>query len=334
MDNVSGLLFKLPIDGRPLFKNQQDLVNHLMQDSQSEYYVKPDEHERYNQVQNRLKAYVSQLLSPNVTRNITPDFEASLTRILTSRFERIVDAEKMAAQIIEELKSKKVTTAKTDSRNFILEQLTNDFQNGRYISIITSRPLEVEAENVSDKYSLRKLVFDDFIESLSNIDKPIKDYRFNFPVDSSGNLFWKGIYKLLYRHIKSLDNKKMFFENVQRKIPFQLELNTDLFNEPVLSDLQVLQISNTILRALRKECKVAVFTCEAPIFTLPLIIIDPAETKNAKVYAIIDTNNDNFNVYKFSNEEVILWRLFVWDKLKSQTYCGRMIEIDNNQNSV
>jgi hypothetical protein len=146
-----------------------------------------------------------------------------------------------------------------ESSSSLLDQLASDFRNGQYISIVTSKPLEVEAEISYDKFSLRRLVFEDFIDSITNSDKPLKDYRFNFPVESSGTLFWKGFNKLLIKYLKVAENRKKFLESIQKKISIDINANVDLFNEPVLLESEIAKNSEKIITTLRHECKLVVF---------------------------------------------------------------------------
>lgn len=328
MDRAFQLLFNIDVNGLPLFKNQLDLVNSLLNEPGSEYYVKPEDTEQYLKMQNRLRAYISQLLSSHTSRIITPELKSSLKMLIERRTANNVQAEKLVDEIVGSIQSKKIHNARAEPKLSPLDQLTNDFQKGQYISIITSRPLEIEAEMVSDTYSLRKLFFQDFLECLDNPDTPIKDYRLNFPVESSCHLFWKGINKILVKHLKKVSNKRGFLDSVMNKIGLDINVNSDLFSNPEFTDGDIHRISHAILHSLRKECKLVVFHCDAPLFTLPLIVIDPAETKTAKIYAIVDHHDNNFRVHKFSNEEVVLWRLFVWDKIQSTKYRGVPVDFD------
>jgi len=330
MESANNILFEKTYNGHTLFKNQLDLVIHIIQQPGTEYYASQNDIEKYSRTLNRLKAYVSQLLTSSVFRTITPDFQEALKAIILKKTGDLELTNKITSQIIDELKLRRnipsKTDHKTDHKLNSLEQLSNDFKNGKYISIITSKPLEIEADISNDKFSLRKLVFEDFVDSILSTNQPLKDYRFNFPAESSGALFWKGINKQLIKYLKTLENRKDFLSAIQQKIHIDFNENVDLFHQPVLSDVEIYATSASILRALRKECKLVVFTCDTPIYSLPLIVIDPAETRNAKIYAILDSDNENFNVYKFSNEEIVLWRLFVWDKIKSSKYSGTIVE--------
>lgn len=326
MEKAINLLFETPFNGQTLFKNQQDLVIQLILQPGTEYYVSIEDNEKYNKTLNRLKAFISQLLSPNVTRTVTIEFEQALRLILQKKIGDTELTNNVLSQIIDELKAKKVAALKPETRLSILEQLSIDFRKGQYISIITSKPLEVEADISTDRFSLRKLVFEDFVDSILRTDTPLKDYRFNFPVDSSGALFWKGLNKLLIKYLKNAENRHLFLSCLLNKIQIEFDPKLDLSKLNSLTDLEIYKISETILRALRMECKLVVFTCSAPIYTLPLIVIDPAETKNAKIYALLDSDENSFNVHKFSIEEIILWRLFVWDKIKSPIFGGKIIE--------
>ncbi len=302
------------------FKNQQDLVNQIMQVPGSDYYATSADPEQYRRIQNRLKAYISQLLSPNVNRIITEEFKRVLTAVILRRVNSEGDAQAAVNDIINKLRAKKITSTKNEQ---ILKQLTDDVRNSRYISIITAKPLEVEAD-ITEKFSLRRLVFQDILDSIYSTE-PIKEYRFNFPTSTSGSLFWKGVNKLFVKYLKSATNIEEFLQKLKSKINVDIEMQ-GLFKSIPINNQDIHETATSILRALRKQC-IAVFHNEAPIYTLPLIVIDPAETKTAKVYMIIDDNENDFDVYKLSQEEVLLWRIYVWDKITIQK-SGKPIEID------
>lgn len=77
-----------------------------------------------------------------------------------------------------------------------------------------------------------------------------------------------------------------------------------------------------ILVLLNRNRNIMVFIGRAPIYAIPIVAINPAESKNIKLYALLDINNPEINIHKYSNEDVVLWRLFVWDKLKSKEFAG------------
>jgi hypothetical protein len=62
---------------------------------------------------------------------------------------------------------------------------------------------------------------------------------------------------------------------------------------------------------------ILVFQVTAPFYTIPVIAIDPDDPKAARLYAILENGNPNVYIHKYQKEDYQLWRLFVWDNLKT-----------------
>ena len=324
MERVLNILFGQRENGTQLFKNQQDLVNSFMAVEGTEYYVQPTDPD-YTKAQNRLKAYVSQLLSDNVSLHITPVFVKALQATVVRKVGNTEEARRITDEVVDMLRTKKAISPKDASRQGILDQLEKDFKNARYISIITSKPLEIEAA-ITDQPSLRKFVFNDFIDSVIS-DEMIKDYRFNFPADTSAHMFWSGLNKLIFRLLKSDPRGKAFYTAIHKKLAMEFDAQRDMFLDLPRDDQSLITVTQTILEKLQKTCRVLAFETKAPIYTLPLIVMDPASVDMARVYAIIDLEDGQFNVHKFSHLEVVYWRQSVWDKLKT-THEGTTIKYE------
>src|SRR5580693_4726493 len=100
------LLFKAEFGAEPLFKNQTHLALELLNNPDSHYFMDPDSEERPKAL-SRLKAYISQLFSPEARRSVNEEFRVSLENILNDK--KILtpnySAEEITNDIIEGLKS-------------------------------------------------------------------------------------------------------------------------------------------------------------------------------------------------------------------------------------
>jgi hypothetical protein len=300
-------------------------VQNLIAEPSSKYYIDPSQIELYNRAQNRLKTYVSQLLSTTVTRNVTEDFKSSLTTVIAARL-NINGSSPIVDEIINDLIVKNTPAIRNEPKSSINEEFYSDFFASNYTAIITARPLEIEADSNAGKISIRKALFQDFLQSLSDPERDFKKYRFNFPLETYANLFWKGLRKMLVKYLIENSNDT----NVYQKLHSKFTIDTSTFNQ-IIADREykinhLEEIVDEVLKYLNSNKDILVFISDAPIFSIPLVIINPSEARNSRLYALLDSGNDEISVYKYSTEDVLIWRMFVWDKLKAKQYSGRNIE--------
>src|ERR1043165_6520761 len=83
------ILFEYDWGGNgPLFKNQSNLVNELLDAPESSYYT-PNrtgvDKEAYDKAHNRLKTYISQIFTADTNRRITKEFKQSLAGLLAKK---------------------------------------------------------------------------------------------------------------------------------------------------------------------------------------------------------------------------------------------------------
>lgn len=159
------------------------------------------------------------------------------------------------------------------------------------------------------------------------IDKS-KFYRFNFPAETYCRIFWLGLEKIITRSLASMD----YEEKMQLIYHKSFAITTDTISayerywerkkhqpdtDEIVQEGSELRkrIAQEILERLNRNKIIMVFAVEAPIFTIPFIAINPNES-SAKVYALLDIEDRLSLPYKFTPDNTMLWRLFVWDKLK------------------
>ncbi len=179
----------------------------------------------------------------------------------------------------------------------------------------------VEANFDIDAFSMRNVFFKDFFQTLHN-NQTIKHYRFNFPIVSYATVFWVGIKKVLYRYLLSNRNDFELFKNLYDTYgDFNFSLNDN--------DELLVHLTDAILSKLNKERLIMVFIVDAPIYTLPLVAVNPIANKDFELFAFLDTESEEPNLFQFPPTDRILWRLFVWDKLKDNRYTGKSVEYES-----
>lgn len=332
MKSASEILLGPSFDDKPLFKSQLDLVTSLLNHPKSFYFLSPDRpKDDQARAQGRLKTYISQLFSTNVIRTVTEDFKNSLLLVLTDRLPKN-EAEKICTDVIAALQQKNAALApkeETISPASVKTNLQEDITNANYIVVITARPIDMDATMHESGFSIRRSFFEELIKNiLSQTKEPPKYYRFNFPSETYGELFWSGLDKLLMKFLGSMPESKVFCEFLYEKFSITTETLSKyeryLNEKPDTPNDSSIRQKKEIVQAIAREITVRlnrnkiimVFYNTHPIFSVPLIAINPNES-TAKVYGLLDLDEQPNVVYKFSAENVLLWRIFYWDKIKA-----------------
>lgn len=325
MDAVE-LLFQTKADnGDFLFKNQVDIAIQLLNDPDSKYHVNRANEADYNKSQTRLRTYISQLLSSSAYRTVTEDLKTSLFAVIRKKIVDEARAALLVNAIIDDLKLKNTETVKLEVKTNIVDEFISDFALAKYIAIITSKPLEIEAGINTNNFSLRRTFFSDFFDLLSNPSKDLKHYRFNFPLDSTAILFWKGIKRILFKQLRRNLLNRAILDSLYSKFALKTETYNSIEGAKNLTEENLSIIADEILELLNRNRYIVVITTSSPIFGMPLIAINPAESRNFKLYALLDDDSEIPTVYKYTTEDKILWRLFVWDKIKSPGFGAKEI---------
>lgn len=329
MENASHILFEQIFSGSTLFKNQQDLVNQLIKDPETLYHIAESDIQDYSKAQSRLKTYISQLLSDNTTRNITEDLKSGLIVLLKKkRTIKVEDAENIVIKIIEALKVQNSKNSRSEIKNSVRDQLIADLNEATYIAIITSKPLQIEIDSDVDFFSLRTFLFKDLLDILGDNTKDLKKYRFNFPMDSYGYLFWRGLRRILTEFITE-HNKNNTLSILSKVLYDKFALKTHtlsaLESKAQFTAHEVKKLVDEILILLNRNRFIMVFHTKAPIYGMPQIILNPTDPRNIKVYSLLEDEKNELNIFKYPEQDSILWRIFVWDKLKSKDFVGEEI---------
>ncbi len=330
MKKAIDLLFSSDSSRRALFKSQSDLVFQLLTTPGSAYHITAQEsQENLARLQGRLKTYISQLLSDSVVRSVTDDFKRSLKVILAKQ---IVDYEKLYKDIIEALEAKNAAlSTKPDIGvgNANKKSIKEEIQEANYMTVITARPINMDVPINEGGFSIRSYFFQDLILNLLTTPSKIKYYRFNFPQESYGEQFWSGLTKIMFRFLRDnyyngdiitpLLGKELFLESEISKLYSdslkERSGTSELHNISKHRDT-ILKMAVGIINRLYLEKIIAVFIIEQPIFTIPILAINPDESTSS-VYAILENDADVNSIYQLKGENMLLWKIFVWYKLKS-----------------
>ena len=334
MEDANTILFATDFDGKSLFKNQLDLANQIM--SAGIYKVNFEDQEEVNKIQTRLKTYISQILSETAVRNITDEFKQSLESILSKKIRSSQLRDEVLKKILIDLKTKNTSTTKADVKALSFKQ---DVLGNNYFSIISAKPIAIDKLKDNGEFSLRDFLFQDYIKTFLNNLKP-KYFRFNFPLQSYCELFWIGFRKMIVVELMELLDSEIF-KNIFVNDKFSLKKETKLQYENYkkhagqknyqLINQFIFLLSLDIVELLNKNKIILTFHNTEPIYSTTLIAIMPDTLKETKLYLILEDEEERTQLLKVNSENVLLWRIFVWDKIKTSNG-SKNIEFPSSQN--
>lgn len=310
------LLFNSLHGGSPLFKSQLEFVQRLLHHPDSPYFHQDRNTDDYAKEVNRLKAYVSQLLSSSVNRNITDKFKAGLLVLLK---ERLTDSyDEIYEQVLAALQDKNIAAKTSDKAPHFIDKVYQDLAAGNYIAVITSRPLEISANLEQKVFSFQKYFIQDLIESFLQPGKNLKRYRFNFPLSQYADIFWRELKKIIVTFLNAKRHDASLHNGLMKNYLVSIELLTSLKSASPIQSKVVEEVAEEILMHLTEFRYLLVFVVDAPIYSMPIIAIDPDDPINSRIYAVLDTTH-SVHIHKYLQDDYTLWRLFVWDKLKTNS---------------
>lgn len=318
MRDPNALLFQAQYGGGSLFKSQLDLAQKLLSHPDSPYYNPDVQSPEYAREINRLKAYLSQLMSGTVNRTITPKFLTGLTVLLKDRLRNSQgDPMLIRDTIISALQNRNQPSKAGDSRLSFIDQVYVDLGAAKYIAIITSRPLEISVNLQQKPFSFQKFFVEDLTTSLLQPGKVLKKYRFNFPLLQYAEIFWKELRKIIVGIIIAKQHDVSLHEALFRNYLIKFDQINLLKNIMPIDYADAEAIADNILLYVNGRNRLLlVFVVELPIYSMPIIALDPDDPINSKIYAVLDTSQQVI-IHKYAQEDYLLWRLFVWDKLKT-----------------
>lgn len=306
------LLFEKDYGKGSLFKNQIDLVNELVNSPASSYFIFKNDSVNYNKAISRLKAYISQLFSEEATRKITLDFKYSLESLLTQKLEGLnYNPKEIVNLIIEGLQERNNTIRHFHSSNSrkTFRQESDFFENlleAKHITVFTPREINIEFNILNRKQTFVDLLLENLFHSIKE-NKQIKRFRFNFPLENTCILFWRGLERAI---LKYSENDDRFIGSI---IPLLIQPNEHF---SIKNNYINHKIVNRLLQFISENKIVSVFHLTAPVYLTPSIALNPNDTLSTHVYLVLQTTTGEDNIQKLSNQEVFSWRYFVWDYLK------------------
>lgn len=325
MKKSKEILFDELYGEKPLFNSQQEFVNLLLSEPESGYYT-PEDSEDYQQKVNRLKTYLSQLLSESVSRKMTPVFKRSLENLVKTRLKNTnYNSNEVSQEIITSLVEKNKSA---NTKVFIpffnpKKDLIEAIEKANYVLVITARPFDI-SDNES-KFSFQNFLIQDLFSSLANPEMPMKYFRFNFPLKSLCELFWLALYKNLERTLTQKMTSNEFIETLYLKSLINSSLYKAIKTKEEITEGDISFVTNELIIYLNRNKFVHVFLVDAPIFSAPMIVTNPNDLKKANAYIIIENETKYTHISKLPVEDILTWKLFVYDRMKTQN-AGEQID--------
>ena len=324
------LLFEHDFGNGPLFKNQIELVNELISNIRSSYYQDNDDSIKYTRAVSRLKAYISQLLSDSARRSVTTELHESLRTVIKDRLiASEVNADDITEMIISDFKSINRKDDSIDSgvrKSHVVSGFLKEVIGANYLSVFTSREILFQYEMGDKKVSFVDLLIRNLIDSIKS-GVELKYYRFNFPLEQTCELFWRGLRKEVIKYLKtdaSLISSLLSTVKLLPKNSFENQVQEDVQDYGNAEN----RIVSGLLNYLSSNGIINVFHLEGPAYLVPSVAINPNESNNACTYLFLQSSQGGENLHKLSSEEQVLWKLFFWNNLKKNKI-GKSIEYRN-----
>ncbi len=325
MKKSKEILFEQLYGERPLFDSQQEFVNLLLSEPESGYYT-PNNSEDYQLKVNRLKTYLSQLLSESVSRKVTPVFRRSLEKLINIRLKSTnYNSTEISHEIISSLAEK---NRSANNKALIpgfnpKKDLIETIEKANYVLVITARPFDIS--DSESKFSIQSFLIQDLFDSLANPEKEMKYFRFNFPLKSLCELFWLALYKNLEKTLTRKMTSKDFIETLYLKSSINSSLYDAIKAKEEISQSDISFVANELILYLNRNKFVHVFLVDAPVFSAPMVVTNPNDLKNSNAYVVIENETKFTHISKLPVEDILTWKLFVYDRLKTQN-AGEQID--------
>lgn len=311
------LLFEHDFGSGPLFKNQIELVNELISTPGSSFYTTDEDTIKALRI--RLKTYFSQLLSDTTKRNVNSALINSLKTLLAKKtingdYGGLNDLHRLIIGGLKEknnplLKEGFATVVYPGNANFV-----NDIIAAKNIAVFTAREVRLEFD-VYNKKSLVEFLFDDFMNSIKE-GRLSKLYRFNFPRTKMCILFWRGLHEVLTRYLQTNNHT---FISILQGFQSQYHLNVNDLLATSKKSLNESALAEVILSYLSESKSISVFKSNAPVFTIPTIVMNPNDFTNSKAYVMYLNDKGKDEIHKLGYEDIYNWKTYVWESLKINT---------------
>ncbi|HEX4374020.1 MAG TPA: hypothetical protein VHZ50_12020, partial [Puia sp.] len=268
-------LFEKQFAGKPLFSSRQALIFELVSTKTSSYYVDPSvNQEDYLKTFNKLKSFLSQVLSGTTKRNINEEFRDSLYEVLkTKPIPQNLLEQYFSETILSFSKIKRIAPVKKATYNFdeCWDKLLEEFDESGYTVFISARPYELENDPNEFFTELREITIKDLANNL--ITPSFKKYRYNIPSKEVGKILWRRIHTLLCKYFHSRED----FHDILKKLKASYLIESH--DEP--EELQIRRLVSGFLRQINKDGILWMFVNTAPIYVCSQIHFNPNQPYNS-----------------------------------------------------
>jgi hypothetical protein len=348
MTKAEKILFDKVHDNQAFFENKTDLATSLVSNKNSAYYTSPDETLKYAKSLNRVKAYISQLFSPVTTRVVTNEFIDSIKTILNDKKKftpeyinltleearRLLIDNNHLASNRKELNSR---LEKRPSQEIITQNLLEEVESAKYILLIASRPYEY----LNSPYTRESKIFEiliaklatTFIESLpsnrNNVSKSqLPKCSINVPNKRIALRFWNELSDILMERLDS-ETRKILDYNIKT-----MNYGSDdsyLYSTTKTTSIETFtENSDIILNYLDNNLLLQIYENEMPIYSIPMIIINPNYNPTSAYYLVSGNKTDSL-VYNLDDKGVESWKEHVWDIVKSNSKGKRVTFLESQK---
>ncbi len=299
------LLFRDEFGDGPLFKNQVDFVTGLLTHPSSDYYFDPNNRDGYQKAFSRTKTLVSQLFSEHSRRCVSLEFSRSL-EILLEEKSRVLnfDVVPVFHQIVDDLKEKNVPQRDrmgARKEDDLYDELTHKIAAADVITVFTAREITIELKLGDKKVPIKDFLIRELFSSLQN-GIETKRFRFNFPLEQTCILFWKGLREEIANYLFTNDSD----------ISFVLAL----LNGPTVQTGPS-EIASALLQHLSQKNIISVYWLKAPVYLTSVLLLQSRQRNSSSdIYLFLKTAGNQEQIYRMCDQEILLSKLFVWDSLK------------------
>ncbi len=319
-------LFSSTLERKAYFKGQIDLVNGILSHPSSPYFESNKESADYSRAQSRMKAYISQIFSQTAKRSIGPDLELALRLVFTERLGQ--DAAHGAVdEILHELKIRNQQLQIVQDIE-IVQSFVNDFKKANYVVSINAKPLITEIPSGFGALSLRVNLINELRGFLLDNSRSFKQYRLNYPLESTIRMFWTELIKIVTGILRE-PGMQLDWTSISHEVGNNLIANYSIPEKLAHGGDSIRSEAFKLLRFLNENRFIITFLNESPIYTLPIVAFNPASRDNLEIYSLHEHKYESEMIYRFSKEEKLLWRMFVWDNIKTKNRAGAMSFMDS-----
>jgi len=198
-------------------------------------------------------------------------------------------------------------------------ELAYEILHSTAIIIFTARAINIELKMMSQKISINTLLIEDLICALKS-NQPPKKYHFNFPLEQTCILFWKGMREELANFIATHSHLLSSILRLLRGIIKSTDSDFDYYSQPKEGEQST--VASDLLQYLSNESIVNVYHLQAPVYIASIISLEQNQ-HTSSTYLCLKSDEGQDQLHKLSREDMFLSTFFVWNYLKmTQAGCA------------